>query len=151
MAEKEKRSIWVTTTFFFSQWSSCQNGFTACNMIHCKFYMEEINVVKAVHISVKSEWWPVLTMRTTFGCLPQCVWLISLQNIKRRRGERIWFIEAELTVLLLLQSSHCFQRQGWIYHLNYTFNFKSKYDLWCQNGHFKVWSKTASLYWLLQT
>lgn len=43
--------------FFFYGGNSCHKGSTVCNVIHCKFYTEEIYVIKGVHLSEESDPW----------------------------------------------------------------------------------------------
>lgn len=77
--------------------SGCQNGSVVCNMIRCKFYMEEINAIKTLHISGKSDSWPghyhCLAMSVMFGYPPRCVRLILMQNINHWRGERVHLLK----------------------------------------------------------
>lgn len=54
MADCDILNIWVTAAPFL-QGSSCQKGSVVCNVILCKFYTEEIHVIKAVHISKESD------------------------------------------------------------------------------------------------
>lgn len=54
MADHDILNVRVTAAPFL-QGSSCQKGFIVCNVIHCKFYTEEIYVIKAVHTSEESD------------------------------------------------------------------------------------------------
>lgn len=54
MADHDIHNVWVTVAPLLQE-SSCQKGPIVCNVIHCKFYTEEIRVIKAVHISEETE------------------------------------------------------------------------------------------------
>lgn len=45
MADRDILHVEVTAAPFL-QGSSCQKGSKVCNLIHCKFYTEEIHVIK---------------------------------------------------------------------------------------------------------
>lgn len=54
MADHDILNVRVTAAPFL-QGGSCQKGSVVCNVIHCKFYTEEIHVIKAVHTSEESD------------------------------------------------------------------------------------------------
>jgi len=90
---------------FFLQPSSCQNGSAVCNVIRCKFHMQEINVIKTVHISENRTRDCCFTTSMTFGRSPQCVWLILLQKYKALERRKNLIYRSWNDYLLYLQSS----------------------------------------------
>lgn len=99
MADHDILNIWVTVAPFL-QGSSCQKGSIVCNVIRCKFYTEEIYVIKAVHISEEADLWPG---HYHYFYYKHSVWpqatnsLINSANGYKalERGKKIWFIEVE--------------------------------------------------------
>lgn len=102
MAERDILSVWVTATTFL-QGGSCQKGSIVCNVIRCKFYTEEIHVIKAVHISEESDpvTWPLslLYYKHSIWPLPTLCLINPTYRYKASvGGETIWFIDIEWTV-----------------------------------------------------
>lgn len=54
MADRDILNVWVTAAFLSAGRRLGQEGSAACNVIRCKFYTEEIYVIKTAYISRES-------------------------------------------------------------------------------------------------